>query len=715
MKKVGLMTWYKDYNYGTALQATAIYTILKELGYDVYIIDYTNKIKFSDLLTNKNNLFSVIHKKIYNLLRYRINYDNYKVFEQYVNEVFDKQITCNSYLDLYQLNYNTDIFICGSDQIWSPRDFDEYFLNFADKSKIISYAPSIGLNNLKSNDKKRLAKLIKRFEFLSIREETGKKIIKEICNKDAKVVLDPTLLFSKEQWDKFENNKCLKNLDKSYILCYFLGNSNNYLKTIKKYAKKYNLKIYNIPNFRNKKINKYDLPFNVSPKDFITLIKNASCIFTDSFHGTIFSIIYNKDFYTFKRFKSNDKNNQNSRIMDLLKKLQLTERLIDNSNYISKKHINYDMVNNKLSTLKQKSLSFLSNSLKNIENLKNEKNFIKEKSITNYCCGCGACKTICPVNAIEIKMDNDGFYQYFLDKNKCMNCGKCKNICPMVKLDTKNIEESKLFSFKIKNSINDRFSYLIAKKLINQGYYVCGCIYDDVNATVKHIIIKPNQSELLEKIKKAKYIQSNTIDVFDKLVNLENKFVFFGTPCQVAGLAKLLNTRNKRDFAILIDLVCAGVPTKFLVDKYLKEKKNDSDKSKNNYFKFIYEKKNCYMKSCYDCPYRNKSSADIRIGNYDGKLNNSKTLMILTNTTKGNELISKLNSEANVEEHSINNYYKVHQICNFYIPQEYRTKLILDLKNPKIKLKKVIEQYYGYEIVLDKLKHIIQKFKQKKE
>lgn len=530
---IGLMTWYTYYNYGTSLQAVALNKAINKLGNRTVIIKYIPKGNVKKI-NNIKDISLKIKNKIYNQ---NVNSsERNMIFEKFLDANIRQTELCNTYAELKELNEKFDAFVCGSDQIWSPLVFDDkYFLSFADEYKIISYAPSMGSNkieNLIIADK--MKELISRFKYLSIREETGKKIIKDLTGKDAKVVLDPTLLLNKDEWKKFENVKVLNKINNKYILCYFLGDSNKYFKQIEKYAKNNNLTIYNLPVFKNKKINKYNINENIGPAEFISLIKNAECVFTDSYHGTIFSINFNKKFYTYKRFKDNDPKNQNSRVLDILNKFELNNRLIDNRLIINNDDIDYTNVNIKLKELRNDSINYLKQSLENIskESINNK---MEQYGITSYCSGCGACASICPKGAIKIVENQEGFQHYNIDKEKCIECGLCKKVCPMLKLDTMELKNAKnLYSFKAKNekvlkeSSSGGFSYILSK-IYNKDYYICGSYYNNEKDIAEHILIEPKNENELKKIQGSKYIQSNTSSIMKKLMELPKnaKVIFF--------------------------------------------------------------------------------------------------------------------------------------------------------------------------------------------
>lgn len=749
MKKIGIMTWFHYDNYGSLLQAAATNYVLKEKKYKPIMINYRPKGSTKELKdrTYFINLFKNYFHKTSN-----INC-NGKAFDEFRNKHFVETEELDDYMHLAQKSEEFDAIVCGSDQIWSPLCFDShYYLDFAQRNKIVSYAPSFGSSSIKNPKiSAQIKELLLRFDKISIREEQGQKIIKDLTGRESKLVLDPTLLLNAKEWQGF-----IKKVDipkKPYIICYFLGNPDSHLETIEKYALSHNLEIYNIPFLENKKINKYNLNCDLGPGEFLDLMQNAHTIFTDSYHGTIFGINFNNNFYTFRRFKANDPKNQNSRILNILNKLDIMERLVDDdTNLDSVKKIDYKKVNKKLNEMRNESKEYLFSALDNLKNVEVEPD-VKGK-ITNYCCGCGACHAVCPVNAIEIVDDEQGFQHYKINKEKCIECGMCRKVCPMLKLDTKSLKESpKLFSFKSKNdstlltSSSGGFSHTLATKLNKEGYYVCGACYDNKQDIAKHIIIKPNSPSELSKIQGSKYIQSHTKDAFAELMKLpkDAKVVVFATPCEIAGLDKLLKIKGKRENYILVDLICHGVPTKYLWEKYLpsiigkhissehyvyfrNKSKSWRDKSmrmtivynnnnnnkygksedKDNFY-YFFSRGDCYMRSCFDCPYRESSSADIRIGDYWGQRfikDTTGVSMVICNNTNAIKLVKSLKDEAKIEEHPLEEYWTGQFPTNQPIPI-YREDLIQDLRNPKMSINKVKNKYYGYEELASKIAHVI--------
>lgn len=721
-KKIAIMTWHTYDNYGSVLQAYATQSVISNnTDFIPELIDYLPKTKKEKLLKRfkiKNVLFKIFNnsEKVKECMK-----EHKEKFDDFRRKNFNYSKKCNNASDLFLLNDEYQKFICGSDQIWAPTVFDEnYFLSFVeDNSKKISYAPSIGMSSIKNDEiRKNMASLISKFECLSIREEQGKEIIRNICDKEAQVVLDPTLLLSKSEWNKkFKLDSF--NIEKgSYILCYFLGEQSKYYKIANILAKKYNKKIILIPGkYKDYTKKKYDVS-NPSPEEFLKLIYNAYIVITDSFHGTIFSINFNVPFISLKRFKDNS-SSQNSRIYNILKKMNLENRLYnDNLKYYLKNiEIDFKESNLILDNQRKNSINYLLESIKK-ENKKN-----KEFRITNLCVGCGMCVSVCPKNCITIKKNSEGFFNYSIDFNKCIGCGNCKRVCGQLNYDIPSIKTSKLYSAYsndenvLKNSSSGGIAYEISNMFLEDKKKVVACAYDKEKNIAKHIVV--SDVEELKKVSGSKYLQSYSADAFKELKNIEEGVVI-GTPCQIGSADKYLKLNNKRDKFILVDLICHGVPTYKLWDKFIKSydrvdevkfrdkqkgwrkktmcinKKYYIDENKNKFYDFFCLG-NIYGKHCYECKYRTSYCSDIRVGDFWGekfKNNKNGVSMVLVNTKKGEEVLNKLveAGRVNAKLENIEDYYKSQQVVNGSIPKD-RTKIINDLENENISLKNISNKY----------------------
>ena len=235
-----------------------------------------------------------------------------------------------------------------------------------DDKKMLSYGSSVGVKEIPNELQIKYKKYLGRLENISVREVMSAEAL-DFLNKPIEVVLDPTMILTENQWNKFikdaEIDPSLKK--KKYILCYFVGDRHSYWKYVEKIKQKTEYDVVVIPlnyNLGNKSYLKY---YKTSPKEFIWLIKNAEIVCTDSFHATVFSIIFQREFYTVKRFLDTSGASQNGRIVNLLDRFDLSNRLIDDETIFKRINItNYNEVSQKLKQEREDSIQWLMNALR---------------------------------------------------------------------------------------------------------------------------------------------------------------------------------------------------------------------------------------------------------------------------------------------------------------------------------------------------------------
>lgn len=764
--KVALMTWFNYDNYGTALQVSAMASETASMNNDVEVINYIPHGKVVDC--PKKLTLSFIARKICNRIyrflkkenasqRLYVSSEREKLFEDFRRNNLKLTKKCETLGDLENLNSRYDAFVCGSDQIWAPSCFDShYFLDFVrDKRKKIAYAPSIGLSKIESEyTAAEMKKQISDFSKLSVREKKGADIIKDLTGLEAEVVCDPTLLKDEDFWiKKAEKSKFSK--EEKYLAAYFLGFNKKHWEMTYKTAAEKNLKVCIIPIFEADLQRDGCLKEPVGPNEFLNLIKNAEYVCTDSFHAVLFSLIFKKNFSVFERFGRKQKNNQNSRIYNILELLNLENRLVVNKvTDEALADINYEDVKRKLDYLKNTSKEYLKNALYEVE--KSEKSNVKNHIFKNnsLCCGCGVCAEVCPRSAIEIKMDSSGFYKAKADEAKCVSCGKCARVCPMQsEIKKVDMAEGKLFSYKDKSgeilqkSSSGGFSYRMSALLSKKGYSVVGCTFDIKEQKAKHIIIPPSDDEGLHSIQGSKYTQSDFSAVLHEVEKCKTPIAIFATPCQIAAAKKLL---DKRDDVVYIDLICHGVPSYNAFSKYkehlarrygLRKELTDvnfrykpsgwrnmticsSDgnkrvikNEKDDYYYILFTMGHSYMESCYDCRWRDGSEADIRIGDYWGKKFSDDATgvsMVAAMNKKGEELLKMLDDSdmGIIKEEPIKDYY-VQQTSNFPKPV-FCNHLAKDLQNEKNSIEEIVKKYEKPFLIREKYSKIISKIKKMK-
>ncbi len=383
----------------------------------------------------------------------------------------------------------------------------------------------------------------------------------------------------------------------------------------------------------------------------------------------------------------------------------------------------------------------------------------------NKCTGCGACKNICPKNCVELKYNEEGFLFPVIDKEVCIRCGLCKKVCPS-NYELENNNNSKPLTYGgyyyneetlLKSSSGGIFAAL-ADYILKEGGVICGASVND-DLIVEHIIAT-NKDEY-QKMHGSKYIQSDTKNTFSdikKYLLNNQKVLFVGTGCQVAGLYNYLGEMKNNNNLFTVDLICHGVGSVNIFNKYinyLEKKYNDkvtnvSFRSKKNgwrtfttkisfrerkpiYIKAVndlymicYVNEAIYRESCYNCPYASLPRiADITLGDFvgiDKKLFDVKQYekgisVILVNNKQGETIINKIKDNLVLHERNLDEAVKTNKniakpssrpFSRNFILQENNDIIKLQRKYCKVKFKQHIANILGYKNV-EKIKSIIKK------
>lgn len=358
-KKVGIITWHYYNNYGSALQSYALQEAISKLGFDVELINYINHAVGGTI--RRRNFQIVLYFSLGLFFkRYRKDFGRYLFSLKY----HKKSFITNDENKLRTLSESYHTIVCGSDQIWAPNCYDPvYFAAFSTpKTRKVSYAASIGLNDIPECLITQYKNHLSDFYMISVREEGGKKLLKEKCDIDSTVVLDPTLLHDSSFYKEIE--KEVHDIrDNNYLFCYFLNKSHQYRERVEKYAKEHGLQIIGISD--NVKDGEWmRILSNLGADNFIWLIHHANVVMTDSYHGTIFSLLFHKNFWTFERFEENDPICQNSRIRQLQRYFGLEGHIVKPQVEIDKSiEIDYGKFESTLKKLREYSMNFLHKAL----------------------------------------------------------------------------------------------------------------------------------------------------------------------------------------------------------------------------------------------------------------------------------------------------------------------------------------------------------------
>ena len=577
---IGVVGCWWGTNYGSCLNGYAVYKILKSFGLKIWMINRhdfgarrdTPNVKFARKMYEDDEVSPIIHMGQMN-----------------------------------KMNEKCDTFLAGSDQIWKywlNRLYDlEFMLKFADDSKKkISFGSSFG-HAWDSTPKEVLPetyRLMRRFDAISVRENSGVDICREVYGLKAQKVIEPVFCLSIQEYMELAQKAEIDETE-PFMLTYILDPTEEIRKAILAYSELLGVKAVNVLDLdymvyeeNRKKLNLENILPQILPEDLMRLYSKCSFVLTDSFHGTAFAIIFNKPFLSVINMKRGA-----VRFTEMLEKFDLMNHLAQDpaSIPIDSKYtedIDYTAINKMIKDEREEAIAWLKNA---IETPKWQlPSIILSDTISNklnreLCTGCSACVNSCPMGAISLKPDEHGYYRAVVNYEKCIGCGKCLKACPALQLpQNNNFKQPELYEFiaadenvLYASSSGGAFP-LLSKEAFKRKGVVVGAAWQG-DFSVAHIIID-NEKDM-HKLQKSKYLQSYMGKVFQGVKEkLESGiFVLFsGCPCQVAGLKTFLGKEYEN--LIMVDLLCGNAPSTYFFQKYIRD---DFDEALEAY-EFRYKK-----------------------------------------------------------------------------------------------------------------------------
>lgn len=559
--------WYGS-NYGSLLNGYAMYRVLKDFGKEVLMLQKPGA-------TASDSEISMGHNT------------------NFVHKYYDPEDISPAlpYDRLHELNDVCDCFCAGSDQIWNYNlSFHEnLYLPFVrDDKKMISFSTSFGhkKDKVPLEARQRIKKQFERYSAISVREQFDVDILRDNYGVKSTLLFEPVFCIDKKYYEQLANNAKFDEKE-PYLLTYILDPTPEKRKAIQYYVEKSGLKVVNILNGvqrvweQNKNIlNLPNVIENVESEDFLKAFMNASYVITDSFHGSAFSIIFNKPFLAIGNYGRGYE-----RFIDLLGRLKLMDRLITNPREIPHdvkylEPIDYTETNRIIKEESAKTVEWVRRAVETpkekMPSILLPRNAVTSILNKSLCMGCGACVSTCPTDALKLVADSDGYYRSTIDYEKCIDCGKCSKICPAIKLPPKtNSKTPKCLEFVaadekvLWNSSSGGIFPLLANEAFKRNGSVAGAAWKD-DFSVEHILIDDKKD--LYKLQKSKYLQSYLGSIFRDVKKklLDGKFVLFsGCPCQVAGLKAYLG--KEYDNLLLVDLLCGNSPSTMFFQKYVQD------------------------------------------------------------------------------------------------------------------------------------------------
>lgn len=565
--------WY-GFNYGSLLNGYAEYKLLKNMGKEVLMLHkpIAPGAPIIDREITEGHNVSFVNKY----------YDAEDISPRY------------TYDELKSLNEICDCFCAGSDQIWNYElSFHEnlYMPFVEDDKKLISFSTSFGHKKDKTpiECRERIKSYLERYSAISVREKFDVEILKNNYGLVGQLVFEPVFCLDKKYYEELILNSKF-NEEEPYILTYILDPNEEKRNAIIYYAKQLGVKVINLLDGdtyvreKNRKIlNLPNILENIEAEDFLKTFYNAKYVITDSFHGTAFSIIFNKPFLSIGNYGRGFE-----RFIDLLSRLDLMDRLVDpraiphDKKYL--KPIDYTDVNEIIKRESRYTIEWLKNAvdmskceLPELKKLDRIDKCVIQTCDIELCVGCGACFSSCHKNAISMEKNEFGYYKPTIDIEKCVNCGICTKVCPVVnEVVRSNSETPECYEVVAankeileKSSSGGAFS-LLAHEVFEKGGCVFGAAWTD-DFSVEHIMID-NENDMY-KLRKSKYLQSYVGDTFRKVKEKleEEKFVLFsGCPCQAAGLKQYLGSKEY-DNLLIVDLLCGNAPSPDFFKKYIQD------------------------------------------------------------------------------------------------------------------------------------------------
>jgi len=682
--RVGIVTVHKNTNYGANLQAFASCAYLNKMGYDACIVDYSipshermahlgSWLKVSwDAEPNKSP------KRALKLGAALLLSAGWKGRRLHRFNAFRKKHTtlsrgCKSIADIAALSL--DAIVCGSDQIWNPVITEGinpiFFGDIPGVKTRISYAASIGKSGFSEDEERVAVPLIKALDYCSVREEQTAEYVRKISDREVDVVCDPVFLLDREDFDRVSSKRKIKG---DYVLLYSIIQDDGMTAAALAYAERHGLPLVEICQSRTRGCRHKQLP-DLGPAEFLSAFKYADTVFTNSFHGTAFSLIFEKNFYVF------DNKHGGSRITNLLSKAGVGERIINKPVEADFDSISYSEVKKRMDAYAQASKEFLSRAL----------SAEKKPVVLDGCVGCGACGVVCPRDAIRLVSDKEGFDVAYIDMQKCIGCGLCERTCPAASQPQKNGAAEDVFAFKAREEVRlgstsgGAFAAL-AEAIVKLGGVFYGArLYDC--GRVEHV--RGDKPEDIALMQGTKYVPSATSRAFWEVIDdlkCGTAVLFSGTPCQIDALNKLVRTKGIDSSKLYtVDIICHGVPSQRVYEDYRRwldgklsarvvdykfrykpiswrgnsvyARLEDGSELKNDRlvgaFMNLYYSGNITRESCYGCKYTSRERvADITISDFWGIENTVPSFedalgvsMVMINTERGRALFDVAEGE----------------------------------------------------------------------
>ena len=664
---IGILTFVGTQSHGACLQAYALKRKITELGYEARIIPYQCPELKKEMDKRLPSAGGSLKKRAGTIARYPVIRDRYRKFA-----AFESQ-----YLGVEKLTPEIDFseydrIIAGSDQIWNLEitggDY-KYFLEGIEPRKKATYAASLGTDSFSAATEEKCLSLIDEIPFVNVREKNLKEYLeKKLPDKRTGLVLDPTQLIEADKWKKLAGDKPIRK--KKYMLVHFPAEDAGTWESIRGIAKKKGLEVVFLTN--QVKIKRgCRCIYAADPFEYLNLVRYADYVVTGSFHTLSFSLLFERPFLCTKAMIGS----RNSRLASLLDLAGLSDRVLTEEwNDVP---IDFVKSRERLREEREYSAALLkeacegkvrddipepSHRQKDLELCREAQKGVPQLfSSREDCSGCAACMNICPVQAITMEPDREGFLYPVIAGDKCVHCRRCVGVCPFKKDGVKDALSAEdalpsvgVFAGRLKDreqllrsSSGGAFTAVSDLFLREGGAVVCSTY--DYETHREYFAIVTDQADR-DKARGSKYVQSSPGTVFKEAETWLKKhgdrpLLFVGVGCQAAGMIRYSKTKGFRDRVTVVDIICHGAMSPKLWKDYmdLLESKNGKAeyitfKDKRNGWKapvaaattggrevslkdyvHVFYSKMALRPSCHKCPWAAVDrGSDLTIGDFWG-------------------------------------------------------------------------------------------------
>ena len=687
--RIGIISVNNAHNFGTSMQAYALVKYLQSAGHTVEVINYRNS-----AIEKSYQFVPKPRKTVRSVAKFGVKYmlkairkpyllKRRKHFESFFSEHFNLTAPVKNYKQLRTQRYDYDVAFAGSDQIWNANIVKQidpaFFLKFLDgKTICASYAASLGVEEISDPQKEVYREYLKHLDYISVREESAKRLMQPLTEKEITVIADPTVLLKAEEYRKMVRARPYSQ-DYIYVhVHHYTSKGLELVQMAEMLSERTGLPvIHNLQNHRFR--NQAGRTVSAGPQETLTALYHAKYVVTQSFHITMFSLIFHKDFVTVRRDR------YNTRLENLLESVNMKDHLVEpgclpDLDSLSRHDEEVDRC---FSREREKAAQYIQQVVTGH----------KQEDVPNYfvsgdpftCYGCGACKDLCPVQAIEMEQDEEGFFRPVINQEKCVHCGLCEQSCIRGKAEDRPAAERHGYYAWARddethvNSSSGGIATVLGKYIIDRGGYVTGVRWASASEAVYDIT---DSWEGLEAFRYSKYIEPLHGDIYQKTrkaLETGRPVLFVGLPCKVAGLKAFL--RKEYDNLYTAELVCECSPSPLILPVYLQRKAEKAHapvssvrfrepdgwlERKTAYYygdgkvEKVHYRDDPYIqcfyksylakKSCYRCEFiRDKAGSDLVMGDFWGveKRYSVKDISkgvscVITNSARGEELLRQI-------------------------------------------------------------------------